>query len=96
MFISRMGDGKKRHVILSHRWRWMAAADHPTSPVAWHELGVAYIQKERFSDAQEAFARALELRPAYTDAAFHMALVAFRTTDVRQQVPVQVESYVFQ
>ncbi|MCK5061821.1 tetratricopeptide repeat protein [Candidatus Parcubacteria bacterium] len=47
----------------------------PTNPVLWTELGILYLEKQRYNDALETLLKSKELKPDYFNTNFNLARV---------------------
>jgi tetratricopeptide (TPR) repeat protein len=69
------------------KWRneevlWESAVRvSPGSAVAWNERGGTLLRAGERERAEEAFRRALALRPAYREASFNLAVIRYRSGD---------------
>ncbi len=63
------------------RWWGEVAQTRTNHPGAWFGLGIALLHLERFGDATNAFARALELQPDLIETRLHLAGTLLRMGD---------------
>jgi tetratricopeptide (TPR) repeat protein len=60
-----------------------AALRQPSSPIVWHDLGLACLEVGHVPDAIAAFQRAVANNPRYTDAYFRLGIALEKQGDLR-------------
>lgn len=63
-------------------------ANDPKDFVAWTELGSAYFEKEKFSDAEKAYAKAIELKPDFMPALMNFGKLFIADKKFADAIPV--------
>jgi Flp pilus assembly protein TadD len=74
--LSAVFAGKKTHVSKTSKTRMSSPAPEPESPEAarLNSIGVAYMNQQRFADAQKQFEGALKAQPDYTLAKLNLGI----------------------